>query len=243
MSDGKDFITKPELFMLDLLDNYQWDRPINLLSMGGDLNIGIKEYLLYDGFSYRFVPIKNKMSTGNIGLSDPDDLYNKMMNVYKWDKLSRKDYYVDYQNLYTFCGVMSQRLLFVNAAKEMLKVGDKQKALTLLDKCMESVPAEVFPYDLSYYGFSNELMSLELVEMYYAAGNPEKAAAIAQAFVDELMVSANFFIRFYDYAKNDFETACKYIYYISDTLKDNGNEELGKNMEDKLNELISVYSK
>jgi len=243
MPEGKDFLTKPELFMLDLLDNYDWDRPINLLSMGGDLNIGIKEYLLYDGFSYRFVPIKNKMSTGNVGLSDPDDLYNKMMNVYKWDKLSRNDYYVDYQNLYTFCGVMSQRLLFINSAKEMLKVDDKQKALNLLDKCMQSVPAEVFPYDLSYYGFSNELMSLELVEMYFAAGNPDKAKEIAQAFVDELLVSANFFIQYYDYAKSEFETACKYIYYVSDTLADNGEEALGKEMEKKLSDIIAVYSK
>ena len=35
ISQDKDFITKPELFMLDLLSGYQWDRPINMLSMGG----------------------------------------------------------------------------------------------------------------------------------------------------------------------------------------------------------------
>ena len=39
---GKDMITKPELFMLDLLSNYQWDRPISMLSQGGDINIGLK---------------------------------------------------------------------------------------------------------------------------------------------------------------------------------------------------------
>ena len=59
----KDYLTKPELFMLDLLSNYQWDRPINLLSMGGDINIGIKDYLMYEGFSYKFVPIQNRMKS------------------------------------------------------------------------------------------------------------------------------------------------------------------------------------
>ena len=46
----KNYLTKPEIFMLDLLSGYQWDRPINLLSMGGDINIGIKDYLMYEGF-------------------------------------------------------------------------------------------------------------------------------------------------------------------------------------------------
>ena len=71
---GKDYLTTPELFMLDLLSNYQWDRPINLLSMGGDINVGIKEYLMYEGFSYKFVPIKNKMKSTDIGFADPEDL-------------------------------------------------------------------------------------------------------------------------------------------------------------------------
>jgi hypothetical protein len=39
----KDYLTKPELFMLDLLSNYQWDRPLHMLNQGGDLNIGIKD--------------------------------------------------------------------------------------------------------------------------------------------------------------------------------------------------------
>ena len=45
----KKYITKPELFFIDLLSNYEWDRPISLLSAGGDINIGIKDYLMYDG--------------------------------------------------------------------------------------------------------------------------------------------------------------------------------------------------
>ena len=46
---GKSYLTKPELFMLDLLDNYEWDRPLHMLNQGGDLDIGLKEYLMYDG--------------------------------------------------------------------------------------------------------------------------------------------------------------------------------------------------
>ena len=79
ISKDKDYITKPELFMLDLLSNYQWDRPICLLSMGGDLNIGIKEYFEYNGFSFQLVPIKNKTTSTQAGFVDSDALYRNCL--------------------------------------------------------------------------------------------------------------------------------------------------------------------
>ncbi len=123
LPSSRDYITKPELFMLDLLSNYQWDRPINMLNNGGDINIGIKDYLMYQGFSSKLVPIRSKTTSTEIGFADPDELYNMIMNVYKWDALKRTDYYVDYHNFYTFCGVNSQRGLFANVAHELIKAG------------------------------------------------------------------------------------------------------------------------
>ncbi|MCQ2118655.1 MAG: DUF2723 domain-containing protein, partial [Bacteroidales bacterium] len=102
----KNYLSKPELFMLDFLSNYKWDRPINLLNQGGDLNIGLKDYLLYDGFSYRFTPLKNKVQTFDIGKVDTDELYDIIMNKASYEAIGREDYYADYQNLYTFLGVM-----------------------------------------------------------------------------------------------------------------------------------------
>ena len=107
--EDKNGITKPELFFLDLLSNYKWDRPLNFLSAAGDIKIGIKDYLMYDGFTYRFVPIKNKTNLSERGFTDTDELYRKMTSVYTWDTLKRNDWFVDYQNLYTFNGVMSLR--------------------------------------------------------------------------------------------------------------------------------------
>ena len=125
---------------------------------------------MYEGFSYKFVPIKNKMKSTDIGFADPEDLYYKIKNVYSWDALKRKDYFVDYQNLYTFCGVLSQRNVFVNAAKEMLKIGDRERAVELLDMCQECVQEENFPLDMTYLGFSNEYMVIDMIETYYLAG-------------------------------------------------------------------------
>ena len=237
--EDKDYLTKPEIFMLDLLSTYQWDRPINLLSMGGDINIGLKEYLMYDGFSYRFVPIRNKMKSTAIGFADPEDLYNKMKNVYTWDALKRTDYFVDYQNFYTFCGVLSQRLLFVNVAKEMLKVGDKERAVEMLDMCQECVPEANFPLDITYMGFSNEYMVVDMIETYYDAGEPEKALALAERFSDQLFESLYFFLQYYDFAKREFESCYNNLQYMADLADHHGHKDFAKKINDRFESLMA----
>lgn len=238
MSPDKDYLTKPEIFMLDLLSNYQWDRPINLLSMGGDINIGLKEYLMYDGFSYRFVPIRNKMKSTDIGFADPEDLYYKMKNVYTWDALKRTDYFADYQNFYTFCGVLSQRQLFTNVAKEMLKIGDKERAIEMLDMCQECVPEENFPLDITYLGFSNECMVVDMIETYYDAGAPEKALELAKKFSDQLFQSTYFFLQYYDFAKREFENCYNNLQYLSDLAEHHGDKEFAEGIRNRFNSLL-----
>ena len=236
----KNYLTKPELFMLDLLSNYQWDRPLHLLSMGGDINIGIKDYLMYEGFSYKFVPVKNRMKSTEIGFADAEDLYYKMKNVYSWDALKRTDYFVDYQNFYTFCGVLSQRQLFVNVAKEMLKAGDDARTIEILDVCQECVPEENFPLDMVYLGFSNEYMVLDMIELYYKAGAPEKALALAERFADSLMSSASFFLYNYDYAKREFDTCYTSLSYLAEIADMYGDKEFAENIRNDFNAMLDI---
>lgn len=240
--EGKDRITKQELFMLDLLSNYQWDRPINLLSMGGDINIGMKEYLMYEGFSYKFVPIKNKMSSAEVGFADPDDLYHKMMDVYTWDALKRPDYFADYQNLYTFCGVLPQRLMFLNAAKEMRKAGRDDRAVELLDKCMESVPEKNYPLDISYLGFSNESVITGIIEEYLDLGQTQKAVDLAKRFTDELFVSLDFFASFYAFASSDMDRCWYHLKYVEELMSLYGQEDLSKEIGTRLDSIMKAYT-
>ena len=236
----KEYLTKPELFMLDLLSNYQWDRPINLLSMGGDINIGIKDYLMYEGYSYKFVPIKNRMKSTEIGFADPEDLYHKVKEVFTWDAIKRTDYFVDYQNFYTFCGVLSQRNLFVNVAKEMLKIGDKERAVEILDMCQECMPEENYPLDLTYMGFSNEYMVIDMIETYYNAGAKEKALDLAKRFTDELFVSTEFFLSYYDFAKREFESCFNCISYTADLADHFGDHEFADGLRNRFNDMLGI---
>ena len=238
ISKDKDYITKPELFMLDLLSNYQWDRPICLLSMGGYLNIGIKEYFEYNGFSFQLVPIKNKTTSTQAGFVDSDALYRKMTEVYKWDALSEDDYFIDYQNEYTFLGVLSQRNLFTMCADVFIREGQKDRALEMLSKCEQVMRR--YPLETISLGFSgNDYMVVDMVNQYYALGHPDKAREIALALGDELLKTASFYLEFYDWGRNEFELAGNYIYLLSDALKNGGDEALGKELTDKFVDIVN----
>ena len=163
-----------------------------------------------------------------------------MTEVFTWDALKRTDWLVDYQNYYTFCGVMSQRLLFVNAAKEMLKVGDKARALELLNRCQECVPRENFPLDMSWMGFSNELMVLEMISLYYYSGDADSARALAADFSEELISASVFYAEFYDYCKREFDSERMVIASLVDMLIEEGDGELARNIESSFKLALGV---
>lgn len=235
----KDMITKPELFMLDLLSGYKWDRPINLLSMGGDINIGIKEYLEYEGYSFKLIPIKNKTTTTVAGFVDTDDLYRKMTETYKWDAVASGDYFIDYQNQYTHMGVMSLRGLFVTAANAFIKAGENDRAMEMLDKCRDIT--RDFPLEGVPVGFSgNDYMVISMVEDYYKLGAADKAVELGSAMAQELLVSANFYNKFYAYAKEDFELIGNYIYFLAEVMEKGGDKALAKELKDNFMAMLGV---
>ncbi len=237
ISPDKDYLDKPELFMLDLLSGYQWDRPINMLNYGGELNIGIKDYLEFQGYSYKFIPIKNRPSSLNPGFVQTEELYRLMTEVYKWDALASDDYFIDYQNYYTFLGVMPVRGMFSNCAEAFMKDGMNDRALEMLDKCQEVMHR--YPLCAIPIGFSgNDYMVVRMVEQYYKLGEPAKAQALANGMGEELLDAAKFYLEYYDYAKSDFELCANYLYFLSDALKEGGDAELGEKLTKSLTDIV-----
>ena len=240
MPASKSYLTKPELFLLDFLSSYQWDRPLNVLNNGGDLNIGIKDYLMYEGYSYKFVPIRNSVKSLDAGIVDTDELYDNLKNKFSFAATSRKDYYVDYQNIYTNLGVMSIRNMFTTAANAFIKAGENGRAEEALDMCQAALDPSSYPFDNTIYGWpSNTLMPIEMVEDYYTIGKNEKARKLADAVSGQVMQSVRFYLSMYDVAKDDFEYSCNMIFYLSNTMKKSGDEEYAAKIEKRLNDLLS----
>ena len=239
ISKDKNYVSKPELFLLDLLSNYEWDRPLHLLNMGGDLNVGIKDYLMYDGFSYRFTPLRNRVSSTDAGKVDALELYRKMKEVYTWEAVSRKGWFVDYQNLYTFLGVLSQRQIFVTVANALIDAGENEKALEILDMCQENFPEENFPLESIPIGFAgNDYMVAQMIENYYYLGADEKARDLAVRMADSLMDTADFYLGWGNLGSAEFDTATRVLLYIADVCRQYGDKNLGKSMTFALESLL-----
>lgn len=236
----KNYLTKPELFVLDFLSGYDWSRPFNMLNMGGDINVGLKDYLEYEGYSFKLIPFKNKPSTLNPGFIDYDDIYSKLMDTYKFDALSRDDYFIDYQNYYTHLGVMSIRQMFVTMAQSFYKHGDKDRALALLDKMTDVM--KVYPLDAIPIGFSNnDYMIVESIDLYYKLGQRDKALGLAQDLSDQLLHGADFYLRYYEYAQSECESYAQYIYLLADRLQRNGENTLADELDGKLKQIVRSH--
>lgn len=229
---SKNFLSKPELFLLDFLSTYKWDRPLNMLNQGGDLNIGLKDYLMYEGFSCKLVPFKNKVESLDPGLVDTDVLYDKMTSAYCFDAVSRDDYCIDYQNIYTFLGVQSLRNMFISCANAFIGAGETDRAAQMLDKCREVLRPELWPYDNSVLGWnSNALYPIEMVKDYYLVGSPDKARDVARQLKDELLQNITFYLDFYPLCKSEFEYDCNLVYYLSNEIAKAGDKGFADELE------------
>lgn len=223
----KDFLTKPELFLLDFLNAYDWSRPLCMLNMGGDLNIGIKDYLEWQGHTYKFIPLQNKPAVLKPGFVEIDELYRLMTEVYSYDALARDDYFIDYQNYYTHLGVNSIRQVFVTAATVFADAGQNERALEMLDLMWEKTAP--YPIESIPIGFAaNDYMVIESISLYFRLGQAEKANAIAEALYEELFTAACFYAGYYDYAKSDYESCVQYLYFLADELAKGGNTALSE---------------
>jgi len=187
-------ILKPDFAILDLLANYQWDRAIYFNARGGDLNIGIEDYLRYDGFTYKLVPVRNEGGSSDIYTKhDADKMYHNLMNVYRWGNMNDPKVNIDYQNIYTFMGVLPLRAMFCRTAGILMQAQDSTRAVELLDRMQEVVIPSQFPLNFTMFGAYNDYYLLNAVNIYLMAGEEKKAIDLADAYLEEVVVGTKFF--------------------------------------------------
>ena len=225
---AKNSITKTELMVLDLLCNYNWDRPIYFMQKGGDINIGIKDYMQYDGVAYKFVPIKSKTGHGQIEQVGTEALYNRIMNVFRWDSFMRDGYNVDYQNLLTFNNLHSPRDFMVNCAKALYAKGDSARAVEVLDKMQVVMPSSNYPLNNTTLSALTERAIMDAIAIYLATGNKDKAYALADEFINETSLAILLFAKEHHgqyLSYDDLQTNLYYVLMTAKVFESNGDLE------------------
>lgn len=240
--ENKGNITKTELMILDMLSNYDWDRPIYFVSQGGDLDIGIRNYLQFDGFAYKFVPIRSVTRTADVEQVDAMKMFDKVMKVYEFDNLADTTINIDYQNLATFNGVMNIRNIFVKTALALFEDGEKEKCVQVLDRMQEVMVPENFPLNSSLLYSVNEYVVLQAIEIYIKCGEREKGLKLANDFAKETLEGVELYAKPYKtgiLSESELETSYSLYAYLVEILSANGEVEEAKKLELNFNELIT----
>lgn len=163
---GNQLAYKNELFMLDMLANYDWSRSIYFSSGGlyDDVNIFyLNDYLEFEGFSYKLVPIKtDKSEFGDRGTIDALDMYNQIKN-YSWANYNDPNAYFDQTSTNN---ILTYRNAAVRTAEALAAKGENAKAIEILDLTQEKIPYQMYPEGISLFSF---------VPLYRKVGEMQKA--------------------------------------------------------------------
>ncbi|WP_435261326.1 glycosyltransferase family 117 protein [Tenacibaculum sp. nBUS_03] len=169
-------IAKNRILMLDILNNFDWKRPIYFTggANADEEYIWLKDYLQLDGMSYKLVPIKtsNKgKSMFDMGRIDPEKMY---ANVKKWDwkTINNGKIYLDEQSKRN---AISLRNNLMRLSEEFLKLNDSVNAKDVLDLSLYKMPIK----DFDHYS-----ISLGYPELYYKIGDKDKARETAETLID-----------------------------------------------------------
>ena len=241
--EGKNSLDKVELTMLDMLSNYKWDRPIYFLQKGGDLNIGIKDYMQYEGFAYKLVPIKSATGTDSGSLEQTasgDQMYNRVMNLYKWDNFRDTTLNMDYQHIMTFNCLISPRDIMAQTAKILYREGQKEKAIEVLDRMQELIPSATLPLNTAVISGLNDRAILDAISLYSAMGEKEKAYKLADEFAKETVEAIVLYAKPYRGSLLSYEglnQAFTYLLVLQDVFKNNNDIEKSN----EIGELINYY--
>ncbi|MBC8052228.1 MAG: DUF2723 domain-containing protein [Sphingobacteriaceae bacterium] len=146
---NKDYVSKAELAMLDILAHNNWKRPIYFaVTVPADNYIGLQKYLYNEGFAYRLLPLKPALpdSTATGGREDElintSAMYNNMVNKFKWGNIKNASY-LDPESTRMIAIIIKS---FNQLAENLLKEGKTEEARKVMLKSQEVIPDKNYLY-------------------------------------------------------------------------------------------------
>lgn len=163
-------VYKPNLMMLDLLANNDWERPIYFT--GGSFRdedyLWMKDYLQLEGVTYQLVPIKTPVNPNNpfdMGRIDEEKMYDIVMD-WDWGNSGSDDIYHDPE---TRKNAITYRSNLARLVEKLIQKEKYKKAEDILDLGMTHIPVEHY----QYYQLVEPFIS-----GYYEIGNKERAREV-----------------------------------------------------------------
>ena len=229
-------ILKSQLIVLDILAHNDWQRPLYFVTGYHNDALGLEEYFQLEGLAYRLVPVKSEnRSWVDYGRIETDILYDNMMNKFVWGGANDENVNIDYNHRRTIT-VVRARLSYARLAKELVSEGKNEKAVQVLDRCMDALPLSNIPYD-PYFP--------DIIEGYFLAGNTDKAVNLTNDFCNNYYEQLDYYLKQDPYivgsALYEIQLAIQLTSRIADACSDAGKTELAESINNKVTGYYTTY--
>ena len=194
----KSALDKNELMILDMLAHFDWKRPIFLTQPHIFQGLGLFDYLQFDGYAYRFVPILTPAEHYfEIGRIDPDYtaplLLGENDRSFRYGNLADPRVHADYFIQFNLSASRA-REAFARTARELLRRGETERAIEVLDAGLRKLPTSQIRFTATN--------TYPYIEGYYVAGAAGSAEATAKGdalmheYIDNLIGYIEYYLLF-----------------------------------------------
>jgi len=231
-------ILKSQLIVLDILAHNNWERPIYYVTGYHNDAFGLEEYFQLEGLAYRLVPIKSQNKSWlEYGRINTDILYENMVKKFAWRGAKEKGVNIDYNHMRTLI-VIKARMNYARLAKALAAEGKNEKAIEVLNYCMDVLPLDKIPYD-PYMA--------DIIESYFAAGATEKGVEMTKAFCNYYYDRLDYYLKQKPYIINsaefEIQTAIQYTSRVANSCTSHGKPEMAEEINKKLESYYGNYVK
>ncbi len=235
---NKSYLVKSETAILNIIAANNWERPVYINhSLLYANSIFFLDYLQFEGFAYRFVPIETKGGGMNRGRIDADILYDNVMNKFVWGNVNSPNVYLDEYNKKAI-NIIQARYMFARLAQALVDKGDNERANEAMDKMFEIFPNEKIPLTFD---------SFPAVEMYYRTNETEKANKLVRVLAQNSFEMLEYYIslpdRFAAAIDEEQSREMSLINNLAILTNRYKQYELNKEINNKLDELIKGLEK
>ncbi|HEY0057129.1 MAG TPA: DUF2723 domain-containing protein, partial [Pedobacter sp.] len=182
---NKDYVTKAELAMLDILSHNNWKRPIYFaVTVPADNFIGLQKYMYNEGFAYRVLPLKpaavDSMSRDN-DLINTEAMYHNMLTKFKWGNMKNASY-LDPESTRMIAIIMKS---FNQLAESFISQGKTEEARKVLLKSEEVIPDKNHIFYLVLHRYYT-------ADLLYQVKETQRANKLVESTADYILAELNF---------------------------------------------------
>lgn len=179
--EGRSYLGKNDLMMLELISESNWVRPIYVATTVGESNyMNLGDNFIKEGLANRITPFTTK---GDAKMNfDVDKVYNNVMNRYKWGGVNTKGVYLD-ETVRRMC--YTHQHLLSQLASALADNGDTVRCRKVLEKNEQVFPEYSIP--INYIG------GIEFAWTYAKIGDKENA----KKYVDAIYNNSKQYIDWY----------------------------------------------